>query len=148
MDVWTVDSINSSPPKTAERTKSQRIFQFHDAPNPARARPMTAMRKPLSPTIRTPGSPMRKDSPSAEDRTQTIKALIDAGHTDRLMVGHDWSVYLGTGGEATREIYAKHNPDRFLYITRRQLPRLRELGVAESDIHRITVDNPRRFFES
>ncbi len=95
---------------------------------------------------RTPGSPMRKDSPSAEDRTQTIKKLVDAGHADRLMVGHDWSVYLGTGGESTRRIYDEHNPDGFLYITRRQLPRLRELSVAESDIHRITVDNPRRFF--
>jgi phosphotriesterase-related protein len=95
---------------------------------------------------RTPGSPVRPDSPTAEDRTQTIKALVEAGHADRLMVGHDWSVYLGTGGEATRRIYDEHNPDRFLYIIRRQLPRLRELGVSEQDIRRITVDNPRRFF--
>lgn len=94
---------------------------------------------------RTPGSPMR-EAPSGEERTRTLKALIDHGHADRVMVGHDWSVYLGTVGKATRRIYAEHNPDRFLYITRRQLPRLRELGVAEDDIRRVTVDNPRRFF--
>ena len=96
---------------------------------------------------RTPGAPVR-EGPSGEDRAQTIKKLVDAGHADRLMVGHDWSIYLGTSGAETRRLFAKHNPDRFLYITRRQLPRLRELGVSEADIRRITVDNPRRFFES
>ena len=95
---------------------------------------------------RTPGAPVR-EGPSGEDRTQAIKKLVDAGHAGHLMVGHDWSIYLGTSGEATRRLFAEHNPDRFLYITRRQLPRLRELGVSEADIRAITVDNPRRFFE-
>ena len=94
---------------------------------------------------RTPGAPIR-EAPSAEERTLTLGALIDAGLADRLMVGHDWSIHIGTAGERTRRMYAEHNPDRFLYITRRQLPRLRELGVSERDIRRITVDNPRRFF--
>ena len=94
---------------------------------------------------RTPGAPIR-DAPSAEERTLTLKALIDAGLSDRVMVGHDWSIYMGTNGEDTRRRFDEHNPDRFLYITRRQIPRLLELGATPDDIHRITVDNPRRFF--
>ena len=94
---------------------------------------------------RTPGAPIR-EAPSAEERTRTLLALIEAGLAGRVMVGHDWSIHIGTAGEATRRAYAAHNPDRFLYITRRQLPRLRELGASERDIRLITVDNPRRFF--
>ena len=41
----------------------------------------------------------------------------------------------------------KNNPDGYLFITRRVLPRLLELGASEDDIHKIMVDNPRRFFE-
>ena len=33
------------------------------------------------------------------------------------------------------------------YPSRRVLPRLQELGASDQDIHQITVENPRRFFE-
>ena len=39
------------------------------------------------------------------------------------------------------------NPDGYTFISRRVLPRLKELGASDQDIHQITVENPRRFFE-
>jgi predicted metal-dependent phosphotriesterase family hydrolase len=38
------------------------------------------------------------------------------------------------------------NPDGYLFITRRVLPRLRELGASEGDVQQIMVENPQRFF--
>ncbi|HAJ00158.1 MAG TPA: phosphotriesterase-related protein, partial [Dehalococcoidia bacterium] len=37
--------------------------------------------------------------------------------------------------------------DGFNFIGRFVLPKLKELGASEQDIHTIMVDNPRRFLE-
>ena len=63
------------------------------------------------------------------------------------MLGHDWSVTLLIAAREAQAARDKNNPDGYLFITRRVLPRLRELGATEDDIHKIMVDNPRRFFE-
>lgn len=39
-----------------------------------------------------------------------------------------------------------NNPDGVNFITRKVLPRLRELGVTEETIRLMTVDSPRRYF--
>jgi predicted metal-dependent phosphotriesterase family hydrolase len=39
------------------------------------------------------------------------------------------------------------NPDGYTFIPRRVLPRLKELGASDQDIHQLMVENPRRFFE-
>lgn len=86
-------------------------------------------------------------TPDWVGRTETAKKLIDAGFGDRIMLGHDWSVTLSI---ASREIQAQrkqYNPDGYLFITRRVIPRLRELGATEANIEDIFVNNPRRFFE-
>ena len=41
----------------------------------------------------------------------------------------------------------RYNPDGYLFITRRVLPRLLELGATQDDLDNIMVHNPRRFFE-
>ncbi|MCH7745987.1 MAG: hypothetical protein IIC84_07945, partial [Chloroflexi bacterium] len=86
-------------------------------------------------------------TPDWEGRTNTAKKLIDAGFGHRIMLGHDWSVTLSIASQQIQEDRQKHNPDGYLFITRKVLPRLRELGATEEQINQIMVDNPRRFFE-
>jgi predicted metal-dependent phosphotriesterase family hydrolase len=38
------------------------------------------------------------------------------------------------------------NPDGMLFVTRKTIPYLRQLGITERQIQTITIDNPRRFF--
>ncbi|MCL8209292.1 MAG: amidohydrolase family protein [Actinomycetia bacterium] len=84
--------------------------------------------------------------PGWEERTETVRRLIEAGWADRIILAHDWQV---VGGHASpdRQITRRRNPDGYLFITRRVLPRLREAGIPEEVLTRIMVDNPRRFFE-
>ena len=86
-------------------------------------------------------------TPDWEGRTETAWKLIQAGWSRRIMLGHDWSVTLGIASQEMQEQRHKHNPDGYLFITRRVIPRLKELGATDEDINNIFVDNPRRFFE-
>lgn len=90
----------------------------------------------------TPGTP------SWTQRADTIKRLIDAGWGHRILLSHDWCVYPGILGPKQQKAFMTHNPDSFLFITRKVLPRLKGLGVPDKTITQITVDNPRRFFEN
>ena len=82
-----------------------------------------------------------------EGRTELVKKLIDAGHKSRIMLSHDYSVPKARNGAEVQEERRRANPDGFNFITRKVLPRLKELGVSDGDIHQIMEDNPRRFFE-
>ena len=87
---------------------------------------------------------------SAEGRVKTIKALIDAGYGNRILLGHDTflvSTFFDTLPAAAKKKLADDNPYGFLYIHKYVLPKLRELGVSEKTINGICVDNPRNFFE-
>lgn len=80
-----------------------------------------------------------------DERTQVVKQLVDLGYADHTTLSHDW------GGPRPNppdvlEMRKVYNPDDFCFIIRRVLPRLRELGVSEEDIHTMTVDAPRRLF--
>lgn len=90
---------------------------------------------------RTPGTP------DWEGRTATAKQLIDAGFADQIMFGHDRSVTLTVANRETQEAQRASNPDGYLFISRRVLPRLRQMGISEQTIHTMMVDNPRRFFD-
>jgi len=90
-----------------------------------------------------PGGP--PNTPSWQDRARFIKDLIDEGYEDRIMLSHDWSVKrLAAGDESTAN---EPNPDGYLWISRGVLPFLREMGVPDSSIDMVMVENPRRFFE-
>ena len=86
-------------------------------------------------------------TPDWEQRTEMVKKLIDAGYAHRIMLSHDYSVPKARHGAQVQEERRRANPDGFSFITRRVLPRLRELGVSEEDIDQMTKENPRRFFE-
>ena len=89
----------------------------------------------------------RPDVPDWRQRTQTLKALMDAGYTDRLMVSHDDPMTMIIAPKAALEQRIKTNPDHILFILRKVLPYLRELGAPEPDVRKLVYDNPRRFFE-
>jgi predicted metal-dependent phosphotriesterase family hydrolase len=41
----------------------------------------------------------------------------------------------------------QYNPDGYLFIKRRVLPRLLEMGASSETVHMLNENNPRRFFE-
>ena len=89
-------------------------------------------------------------STSLNVRIKTIKALIDAGYENRLILSHDTvlvSTLFDNMSKADKLKIVKDNPDGLLFIHKVVLPKLRELGVSEKTIQGLMVDNPRRFFE-
>ena len=85
-------------------------------------------------------------TPDWEGRTEIARKLMDAGFTERIMLSHDYSVPKARHGEQVQEERRRANPDGYNFIPRKVLPRLRELGASEADIHQLMVVNPRRFF--
>lgn len=94
---------------------------------------------------RYPGG-TRPGTPDWEQRTEVAKALMDAGFTNRIFLSHDYSVPKARHGAEVQEQRRRANPDEYNFIPRIVLPRLKELGASDADIHQITVENPRRFF--
>ena len=72
---------------------------------------------------------------------------MDAGFTRRIFLPHDCSAPKARRGAEVPEQRRRANPDGYNFILRHVLPRLKELGASDDDIHKIMVDNPRRFFE-
>ncbi len=88
---------------------------------------------------RYPGAAGR---PDWEQRNATLKALIDRGWAERLMVGHDYAPRPVLRG---REAPAPSGPTRYLFLNTVALPALRQAGVSEETISLITREVPRRF---
>jgi len=87
---------------------------------------------------------------SSRARTRTMKALIDAGFSDRLCPSHDGIVLSVVGGgnfEHAEAERLEYNPHGFLYLNKVVLPELREMGVPQETLESLFVDVPRRFFE-
>jgi len=91
--------------------------------------------------------PGRVVSPRA--RTNTMKALIDAGWADRLCPSHDRSAisFIGPDWQQMEEERRRYNPHGFLFMKERVFTQLREMGVAEDIISGLCVNGPRNFFE-
>lgn len=81
-----------------------------------------------------------------EAKTQRIKALVDAGHADRIFLSNDWLFGDSLFPTGTLKTLEGTNPDGILFLTRRVIPRLKQLGVSDQAIHVMTVENPRHFF--
>ena len=80
-----------------------------------------------------------------EERTQVVKRLVDMGLADRVSFSHDYLIARLASPEVNEQQRAS-NPDGICFVSRRVLPRLRELGVSEAAIRAMTVEAPRRFF--
>lgn len=88
---------------------------------------------------------------SPGQRTNTLKALIDLGHGDRLCPSHD-CICLHIHNERPdgtlpeQHDFQLRNPDGWHYMHRHVMPQLESMGVSEAQIRSLFVDNPRRFF--
>jgi len=82
---------------------------------------------------------------TVDDRIGMIVDLVQRGYGDRVVVSHDDPIWAGllTAGDQARHLDA--NPAGIAFIHRRVLPALRERGLDEAAVHRIMVDNPRRW---
>lgn len=91
------------------------------------------------------------DLVSPHMRTLTLKKLIDAGHKNRLCISHDCVCLFpfkeNPDGTMPKEHECtKYNPDQLLYMKRKVIPSLLEMGVGEDIIEILFVDNPQHFF--
>ena len=83
---------------------------------------------------------------SWQRRSESVKQLIDAGFADRLFLSNDWYFGVTMAATGAMETMDKLNPDGMLFVTRKTIPYLKQLGITDRQIRAITVDNPRRFF--
>lgn len=86
---------------------------------------------------------------SLEDRVNTLVELCDRGYMDQLMISHDYVSFVDIGDFEWRNVRGTDPDDaqyNHRYIHRYVLPLLREKGFAQTEIDRLLVENPRRFF--
>lgn len=86
-------------------------------------------------------------TPLWEERTKIIKSLIELGWGHRIMLAHDWDSSIGLHPSEFRAQREAYNPDNYLFITRKVLPYLKNLGATETDIKKLTVHNPQKYLE-
>lgn len=82
---------------------------------------------------------------TVQDRIEMIRRLIDRGYGDRIVVAHDDPIWAGVLSAEDQARHVASNPHGISFIARIVLPTLRELGVTDEAIRRITVDNPARW---
>lgn len=74
-------------------------------------------------------------------RNATVRALVDRGFAQKLMLGHDYA----PGPVFKGEKPVVESPTRYLFISKTAIPALIEMRVSEDDIRAMTVDAPRNF---
>lgn len=79
---------------------------------------------------------------TVEDRIEMLVRLIDAGYGDRIVVSHDDPIWAFVLSAVDQRRHKEANPDEIAFIHRVVLPALRERGVSEDAITRITTVNP------
>jgi phosphotriesterase-related protein len=80
-----------------------------------------------------------------DERLRMTVALVRLGYGDQLLLGHDDPIWAGLLSDDDQARHKAANPDSIAFISRVALPRLRELGLDDDAIRRLTVDNPRRW---
>lgn len=84
---------------------------------------------------------------SFERRAQCIKLLVDAGFAGKIFLSTDSEFGGSLLPEEAKEWRDKIDPpDGMLFITRKLIPHLKQIGVSDHNIHTMTVENPRYFF--
>lgn len=93
------------------------------------------------------GADPPKPRASFHERLVSIKGLVDAGFGNRIMVGTDYAI--GSAQSPTPDLRVRDalNPDGILFVCRKVIPGLRDVGLSEAAIRTITVENPKRFFD-
>lgn len=81
-----------------------------------------------------------------EDRVGIVAEMVERGYVDQLVLSHDASCYIDWVDPTLRPGVLPNW--HYLHIHRDVLPALRVRGVTDEDIHKMLVDNPRRFFST
>ena len=76
-------------------------------------------------------------------RVETLLALLREGYADSIHLGHDAACFMDF--MAHNPPFADENPD-YLHISQNVLPELLRAGIAQEQIDRMLVHNPKRFF--
>lgn len=87
-------------------------------------------------------------STRAENRADTLAALVRRGYADRLLISHDYAPYNGfwpSWEEFCQPGYS-YGLD-FCYFSEVIVPLLLERGLQQEEIDLMLRDNPKRFFE-
>lgn len=80
-----------------------------------------------------------------KQRVATIVELCRRGWADQMVLSHDASCFIDWFPKALVQTTV---PDwHYRHVCDTVIPALRESGVSEEEIHKMTVDNPRRIFE-
>jgi phosphotriesterase-related protein len=88
---------------------------------------------------RYPGAPGR---PNWEQRNTTVKALIDRGWANKLMLGHDYAPAAALKGVPQA---APSGPTRYLFVSTVAIPALMAQGVSQETVDVMMREVPRRF---
>lgn len=95
-----------------------------------------------------PGTPPPQPPPLTFDqRLAGIKALVDAGFANQLVLSNDWSLAMGLIPTETDRVRKAGNPDGIQFVIRKGLPGLKKIGVSDQAIRTMTVDAPKRYFD-
>lgn len=70
-----------------------------------------------------------------ERRVELVKAMVEAGFVERIIISCD------TNGRSLSRPTPQHT---YAYLLRSFVPRLRQAGITEEQIHTMLVENPRR----
>ena len=91
--------------------------------------------------------PGRAPRATWQQRNEVLKALLDRGWGERLMIGHDgWAaVWLKPGQADPTANYFTYNPDGMLFISKVAIPGMLEIGITQEQIDLVTREVPRRF---
>jgi phosphotriesterase-related protein len=79
-----------------------------------------------------------------ENRVETLAALVAAGYTGSVQIGHDSACFYDFMVE--NPPFAEEKPD-YLHFSTNIVPRLLAAGVTQEQIDAMLVDNPREFFD-
>jgi phosphotriesterase-related protein len=91
--------------------------------------------------------PGRAPRATWQERNQVVKALLDRGWGERLMLGHDgWAaVWLKPGQAEPTSNYFTYNPDGMLFLSKVAIPGMLEAGITQEQIDLMMREVPRRF---
>jgi len=82
---------------------------------------------------------------SFEDRVNTVAAMCERGHADKMVLSHDAACFMDWLPE---DVVPVAMPNwHYLHIHNDVLPALKQRGVTDEQITTMLVDNPRKIFE-
>jgi phosphotriesterase-related protein len=81
-----------------------------------------------------------------EDRVNTVAAMCERGHADKMVLSHDAACFIDWLPE---ELVPVVLPNwHYLHIHDDVIPALKDRGVTDAQLTTMLVDNPRRIFEN